>query len=118
MNYLEIKTKESTGDVLLKVMNIQQCLTLVEWNKKIKDTLFRLMKNTFDKDFVIIKKEGLFTKEQLSIAQYYNFNGHTISFIDTKWVKYHKTGLLGLLDTIATIRSKGHYIRRNKKIQR
>lgn len=113
--YLEIKTREPTVEVLLKIMNILENLTLVEWNENTEKILFNLMRDTKNKDYVIIKMNGFFTDKQLSMAEHLNFNGHTISFVDKKWIKYHKTGLLGLLDTIATVRSKGHYRRKNSK---
>lgn len=115
MSYLEIKTEEPTEDVMLKVINIQSSLVLVNYEKNYTKKMFELMKDTHDKDFVILKINGIFTSKELADQELLRFNGHTLSFIDKNFLKKYKVNLLSFLDSLATIRSKGHYTRRNKK---
>lgn len=108
-HYLELKSKLPVEDMLANIINIQDVLTLVIWDKNIKTKLFDIMKETFDKDIVIIKEHGLFTKNQLMIQELFRFNGHTLSFVDKNMIKMYGNNLMLLLNTLADVRRKGHH---------
>lgn len=111
-NYLQMKTDESTEEILPKVMNISD-LTILRYEKNLSKKIFKTIELSHNRDIVVLKERGNFTKKDLQTQHYFDFNGHTISFIDRESINGMVNGLFDFLDMLATVRGKYQRVPRN-----